>query len=94
MYYKEQLINGVWHYKLSPTSEWIPLSVEQLNEKVSSLKNRISVLKAESNYEILSDDLKEVIIAEKENRIKRVESFYPAFSDNKEKCHMVWFSVS
>lgn len=39
MYYKEQLINGIWHYKLSPNAEWKPFSIEQLNDKITSLKN-------------------------------------------------------
>ena len=38
MYYKEELINGVWHYKLSPNSEWIPMSVEQLNASLTRAK--------------------------------------------------------
>ena len=39
MYYKEQLINGIWHYKLSPNAEWKPFSIEQLNDKITNLKN-------------------------------------------------------
>ena len=38
MYYKEQLINEIWHYKLSPNAEWKPFSAEQLNCKITELK--------------------------------------------------------
>ena len=38
MYYKEELINEIWHYKLSPNSEWIPMSVEQLNASLTRAK--------------------------------------------------------
>lgn len=94
MYYEEKLINGIWCFRLSPNGTFRQMSIEKLSEKISELKDKVNYLKSEGKYEILSNDLKEVVLAEKENRIKRVESFYPAFMDNKEKCHMVWFSIS
>ena len=41
MYYKEELINGIWCYKLLPNAEWKPFSIKQLNEKISELKEQI-----------------------------------------------------
>ena len=55
MYYKEELINGVWCYKLLPNAEWKPFSIEQLNEKISELKEQIK-----SEYDRGVSDGKEI----------------------------------
>ncbi len=47
MYYKEQLINGIWHYKLTPNGEWKPFSTEQLNNKITELKANIESINFE-----------------------------------------------
>jgi len=41
----------------------------------------------------LSDDVEEVIAAELENRMNKVETFTPAFEEGV-KCHFFWFRVS
>lgn len=47
MYYQEQVINGILHYRSSPNSDWIPMSKEKLTKKVLDLKEKINNLLAE-----------------------------------------------
>lgn len=37
MYYREKLINGVWHYKTCPKGKWEPMTVIQLTNKISRI---------------------------------------------------------
>jgi len=83
MFYQEQLIDGVLHYRHSPKGEWIPFTLKQLSERV---KTQLELLR---NYDDLSDDFNEILDAEKSNRIKRTETFIPAFEDDT-TCHFFW----
>lgn len=38
MYYKEDLINGVWSYQTVPDGEWIAFTLEDLSKKYATLK--------------------------------------------------------
>ena len=44
MYYTEKVINGVVHYKTSPSSPWRPLSAEALTERLREKEARIGNL--------------------------------------------------
>ena len=44
MYYEEQNIGGILHYRTSPKGKWIEMSKEQMTEKIISLKSEISRL--------------------------------------------------
>lgn len=30
MYYEEELINGIWHYRTTPNGEWVEMTKEQI----------------------------------------------------------------
>lgn len=47
MYYQEQVINGIFHYRLSPNGDWIPMSKEELTKKYLDLKEKIKKLLAD-----------------------------------------------
>jgi hypothetical protein len=38
VYYKEEYINGRWHYRTSPHGDWHELSVSALTEKANELQ--------------------------------------------------------
>lgn len=45
MYYEEQNIGGILHYRHTPNGEWIKMAEEQMTKKILSLKAEISRLK-------------------------------------------------
>lgn len=45
MYYKEQLIDGIWHYKFSPDGEWFKFNVAKLHEKIENMQSEIDMLR-------------------------------------------------
>ena len=83
MFYQEKIINGILHFRNSPKGKWIEMTKEQLTKIITRQNKRI----------VESDDINELIKAEKENRIKKQESFIPAFEENM-KCHFFWFQTS
>lgn len=44
MYYDEQIINGVLHWRGTPNGEWIPKNLHQLTERIVELEARIKLL--------------------------------------------------
>lgn len=40
MYYVEKRINGILHYKNSPTGKWYPVLPSRLNEKLLETENK------------------------------------------------------
>ena len=44
MYYAEEVINGILHYKLNPNAEWEPFSKEALTERVLKLEQAVELL--------------------------------------------------
>ena len=44
MYYAEEVINGILHYKLSPDAEWKPFSKKALTERVLKLEQEVELL--------------------------------------------------
>ena len=38
MHYKEKLIDGAWHYRVSPSGSWIKMDYEMLSAKYTVLK--------------------------------------------------------
>jgi hypothetical protein len=44
MYYEEQNIGGILHYRNTPKGEWIKMTEEQMTKKILSLKAEISRL--------------------------------------------------
>lgn len=59
MYYKEKLINGVWHYKTTPNMEWKPMSITQLEKKLALQEVELNKLRKSSRY--LLEALQELI---------------------------------
>jgi len=44
MYYREKIINGIWHYKTHPRMEWKPMSVERLTKKIAAQEHDLNKL--------------------------------------------------
>ena len=44
MYYAEKVINGVLHYKLTPSASWKACTLEHLTQKVLELQEQIETL--------------------------------------------------
>lgn len=42
MYYTEKVINGILHYKTTPTGKWKPVSIEELTRRVVSAEKTLS----------------------------------------------------
>lgn len=38
MYNKQEIIDGLWHYKTSPNTKWIPFTKAMLKDKIEALK--------------------------------------------------------
>ena len=45
MYYEEQNIGGILHYRCTPNGKWTKLTEEQMTVKILSLKCEIARLK-------------------------------------------------
>lgn len=45
MYYREKLINGIWHYKTTPTMEWKQMSIMQLINKIAAKERELNKLR-------------------------------------------------
>lgn len=93
MYYAEELINGIWHYRTTPKGEWIEMTKEQISERLNKERKRLKELESRFKTFEMSDDVMELIKAEQENRMKRIETFVPAFEENV-KCHFFWFRTA
>ena len=48
MYYQEKLINGIWHYKTMPRTEWKRMSIIQLTNKIASQERELNKLRLSS----------------------------------------------
>jgi hypothetical protein len=44
MYYEEELINGIWHYKTTPNGEWVEMTKEQISERLNKERKRLKEL--------------------------------------------------
>jgi hypothetical protein len=44
MYYAEQIIDGVLHYRHAPDAEWIPFNLQMLTKKNDQLRARVAAL--------------------------------------------------
>ncbi len=45
MYYEEKLINGVWHFRGTPTGNWEIMSNEMINRKLTDAKTELNNLR-------------------------------------------------
>jgi hypothetical protein len=41
MYYKEEIINGILHYKLTPNGEWLEVSKETLSKRIKEAEAKV-----------------------------------------------------
>jgi hypothetical protein len=41
MYYKESIIHGNLHYRITPDGPWLPYTTEELTALITSLRNDI-----------------------------------------------------
>lgn len=41
MYYKEEIINGILHYKLTPNGEWQEVSKETLSKRTKEAEAKV-----------------------------------------------------
>lgn len=44
MYYEEKVVDGVLHYKSSPTEGWVSMTPQQLTTKIMYMKNELKVI--------------------------------------------------
>ena len=45
MYYKEEIINGLWHFKSCPDCTWTPFTALMLNKKINTLVDELQEAK-------------------------------------------------
>ena len=52
MYYKEEIINGILCFKITPNGEWKPLGEKRLTKIVEELKAKVALLELELEMKV------------------------------------------